>query len=197
MDNISSSSDDDEHPSTYSIDPPQDPFMHSRTDSSVNPSNFIEPDHHTTLISIPIANPADKVDQFASNIKQDAQIRSTMSSQGSSTMYPIVVDTVDVVVSHPLPMSSQLPTIVPPVVPTIQPSVPKRNRIQPTQVDTINKRMHFPSKLHAYFNGNDYPHGLLLCEREFLDNCIIQNCCQNDVMIRLPPMNDETYLTEL
>ena len=114
--------------------------MHSRTDSSVNPSNVSEPDHHTTMISIPIAYPADKVDHFASNLKQDAQIRSTMSSQGPSTMYPVLVDAVEVVVQHPVPMSSQLPTIVPPDVLTIQPRVPQRNRIQPTQVDTINKR---------------------------------------------------------
>lgn len=79
MEDISSSSDNDDHPPTYDTYPPQDPFMHSRTDSSVNPSTVSEPDHHTTLISIPIAYLADKVDQFASNLKQDAQIRSTMS----------------------------------------------------------------------------------------------------------------------
>ena len=81
MEDISSSDYDEPPPLSYSgTDPPRDSFMHSRTDSSVNPSHVSQPDHHTTQISIPIAYPADKVDQFASNLKQDAQIRSTMSS---------------------------------------------------------------------------------------------------------------------
>ena len=194
MEDITSSSDDDDHPSYSGTDPPRDSFMPYRADSSVNPSNVSEPANHTTQISIAIAYPADKVEQFASNLKQDAQIRSTMSSQGPSTMYPVLADAVEVVVPHPVSMPT-LPTIVPSDVPTIQPR--QRNRIQPTQVNTINKRIHFPRKVHAYFNGNDYPPDLLLCEREFLDNCIIQNCCQNDIMIRLPLMNDDTYINEL
>ena len=134
-------------------------------------------------IPISIAYPADhKLMQYSSNLKQDSQIQSLVSSQGSLSMYPVSVQA-----DPPVPMapvSTQVPSN------TIR-------RVAPVLVNTENKRIHFPTKLHAYFVDDGYPPTILPYEREFLDNCIIQHCCENDKMIRLPCINDDTYINEL
>jgi hypothetical protein len=137
---------------------------------------------------IPIAIPTDKIDQFARNVKQDSQIQSFVSSQSSSTMYPAIVQSIP-----PLPLAP----VVAPVVPSdpsiaSQPEVPvARRRIQPAPVDTINKRQHFPTTLHAYFDGVGYPPGMSQVEVEYLDDCIIQHCCQNNRMEKLPQLDEQ------
>jgi len=87
------------------------------------------------------------------------------------------------------------PVTIAPV--TLQaPSNPIR-RVAPVLVNTENKKINFPTKLHAYFVEDDYPPETRQYEREFLDNCIIQHCCVNDKMIRLPCINDDTYINDL
>jgi hypothetical protein len=122
--------------------------------------------------SIPIAYPADKVDrdtQFASTIKQDSQIQAFASSSASSIVDPVMAQVVP-------PLSTT--TIVPPPVTS--------RRIPSTLINLINKRQHFPQKLHGYFAQDDYPH-LHPSEQDFLD----QNCCRNDIMIHLPLMCED------
>ena len=82
-------------------------------------------------IPISIANPADhKLMQYSSNMKQDSQIQSLVSSQGSLSMYPISLQA-----DPPVPMapvSMQVPSN------TIR-------RVAPVLVNTENKRVHFPT----------------------------------------------------
>ena len=65
-------------------------------------------------------------------------------------------------------------------------------RIQPIplQVNAVDKRRHFPSKLHAYFVTDDYAPGMSQFEKDFLNDCIIYHCCQDDKMIQLPPITE-------
>jgi hypothetical protein len=125
---------------------------------------------------IPTAYPADhmdKITQFASIIKQDSQIQAFALSQVSTTVYPVMAN---VVSSDSTTMLSS-----PPIT---------GRRLQPTQVNLQNKRQHFPTKVHNYFVQDDYP-PLHPCEEEFLDNCIIQHCCRNNIMMQLPLMSED------
>ena len=125
---------------------------------------------------IPTAYPADhlgKITQFASTIKQDSQIQAFASSHASTTVYPVMAQVV--------PSTSTTTQISPPVI---------GRRLQPHPVNLVNKRQHFPTKLHNYFVQDDYP-PLHPCEQEFLDNCIIQNCCRNNIMMQLPIMSED------
>ena len=133
-------------------------------------------------IPISVAYPADhKLMQWSSNMKQDSQIQSLVSSHGSLSMYPVSVQA-----DPPVP-----------IAPVALQAPSNSRRVAPVLVNTANKRLHFPTKLHAYFINDDYPPEIRHYEREFLDNCIIQHCCVNDKMIRLPCINDDTYINEL
>ena len=125
---------------------------------------------------IPTAYPADhmdKITQFASTIKQDSQIQAFALSQASTTVYPVMAKVVS---------SDSTTTLSSPPI--------TGRRLQPTPVNIQNKRQHFPTKVHNYFVQDDYP-PLHPCEEEFLDHCIIQHCCRNNIMMQLPLMSED------
>ena len=142
-------------------------------------------------IPIPIAYPTDKITAFAQNLKQDSQLQSFASSSTPSMMYPVEV------VSLPPPLASVVQSQS-----TILSSAdldsssssstrPSSRRIQPIplQVNAVDKRRHFPSKLHAYFVNDDYAPGMSQFEKDFLNDCLIYHCCQDEKMIQLPPIS--------
>ena len=165
---------------------PDPPLLADNDKASDDESPEESPDLSSYLI--PIAIPTDKIDQFARTLKQDSQLQSFVSSQSSSTMYPAIVQSIP-----PLPLAP----VVAPVVPSDPPiasqsEVPvARRRIPPAHVDTINKRQHFPTTLHVYFDGVSYPPGMSQVEVEYLDDCIIQHCCQNNRMEKLPQLDEQ------
>jgi hypothetical protein len=143
-------------------------------------------------IPISIAYPADKVTAFAQTLKQDSQLQSFASSSTPSTMYPIAVD----VDSVPPPLASVVPSTTnqdsSSSSSTRSSTSTSTRRIQPIplQVNAVDKRRHFSSKLHAYFVHDDYAPDIPQFEKDFLNDCIIYHCCRNDKMIQLPPFSE-------
>jgi hypothetical protein len=142
-------------------------------------------------IPISIAYPAaDKVTAFAQHLKQDSQIQSFASSSTPSMMYPVEVE----VDSVPPPLASVVQSTTDPDSSSSSSTRSSSNhrRIQPIpiQINAVDKRSHFPSKLHAYFVNDDYVPDMPQFEKDFLNDCIIYHCCRNDKMIQLPPFSE-------
>ena len=151
--------------------------------------NSIPTTASTMMDAIPIAYPADKLTTFDQNLKNDSQLQAFVSSQSSYVSYPVEPAVASVVPtsSNPIATVSQQVTVP---IPTA------RQRVQPVliNVNSADKKRHFPAKVHSYFVNDDYAPDMPQYERDFLNDCIIHHCCQGDKVIKIPPISEAALI---